>query len=380
MSDQSNQGISAPRGFKIHEVDRLHEPDAAKRRAFAVVADPPLGPLVNFAGNWTGLGFNTIFRPSQQAVSGSDNMLELNLTKESLDFSASIGSIPNRGEVQPDIFLNGIPYLQTISDITTPNQSVGIHFEPGIWLNVPPTTDPAVPTASLARMASIPHGTTILAQGISGTATGPPTIPPVDITPFLTGSNPPNKIRFPSQTASDQNTFRIPKVLPVPGTTLTAADWQGMLDDPNSVIRNAIHAQTIASTITVSIATSPASPLFGGGTQNIAFLVGKPNPNANAITMSAIFWIESVAFNLQVPAMEAGASVVVSPTTGIPDLPMPQFNVQTNSAIPSPKTISVKYTQIQYSQTVMLVFNGLTWPHVSVATLVPATPIPVTLP
>jgi hypothetical protein len=33
--------------------------------------------------------------------------------------------------------------------------------------------------------------------------------------------------------------------------------------------------------------------------------------------------------------------------------------------------------QIQYSQTVNLNFNGLTWPHVSVATLVPATALPV---
>jgi len=34
-------------------------------------------------------------------------------------------------------------------------------------------------------------------------------------------------------------------------------------------------------------------------------------------------------------------------------------------------------TQIQYSQTVFLNFNGLSWPHVSVATLMPSAPIPV---
>ena len=33
--------------------------------------------------------------------------------------------------------------------------------------------------------------------------------------------------------------------------------------------------------------------------------------------------------------------------------------------------------QIQYSQQVLLNFNGLSWPHVSVATLVPASPLPV---
>jgi hypothetical protein len=375
MSDQIRHGILAPQGFKIHEVD-----GGRQRALAAVAAEPPLGPLVNFIGNWTGLGFNTIFRPSKQAVSGSDNVLELNLTKESLVFSPSLGSIPNRGEVQPDIFLNGLPYLQTISDVTTPNQSIGIHFEPGIWLSVPPTTDPAVPAASLTRMASIPHGATILAQGTSGSSAGAPAIPPVDITPFLTGSNPPNKIIFPSQTASNQNTPRIPKVLPVPGTTVSVTDWQGMLSDPNSVIRNAIHGQTITNTVTISIATSPTSPLFGGGTQDIAFLIGKPNPNANAITVTATFWIETVHFNLPVPVMDAGSSVTLSPASGVRGLPMPQFAVQTNSAISAPKTTPVTYTQIQYSQTVMLVFNGLTWPHVSVATLVPATPIPISLP
>ena len=353
-------------------VFNIHEVGSASGLAFAAAAiEPPLGPLANFVGNWRGLGFNTIFRPSQPAVSGTDNVLELNLTNESLAFSLSLGSIPNRGEVQPDIFLNGVPYLQTINDVTTPNQSVGIHFEPGIWLNVPATTAPAVPTASLVRMASIPHGATILAQGTSGSTAGAPTIPSVDITPFITGTT--NKIPFPSQTASNANTPRIPKVLPVPGTTLTVAEWQALLTDPNSLIRNVIHSQTIINTVSISIATTPTSPLLGGGAQDIAFLIGKPNPNANAVTMTAIFWIETVSFNLAVPVMDSGSSVILSPSTAVLGLPMPQFEVQSASAITAPKSVPVTYPQIQYTQTVMLEFNGLTWPHVSVATLVPVT-------
>lgn len=39
--------------------------------------------------------------------------------------------------------------------------------------------------------------------------------------------------------------------------------------------------------------------------------------------------------------------------------------------------IKVATTQIQYSQKVMLDFAGLTWPHVSVASLVPAAPVPI---
>ena len=40
------------------------------------------------------------------------------------------------------------------------------------------------------------------------------------------------------------------------------------------------------------------------------------------------------------------------------------------------KKIKVPGIQIQYSQTVNLVFGGLVWPHISVATLVPTDPQP----
>jgi len=179
---------------------------------------PSLGPLAAFVGDWHGRGFNTIFRPDSprtptplpHPVSGSDNVLELNLTSESLSFSPSLGTVPNRGMVQADAFLNGVPYLQAINDVTT-GQSTGIHLEPGLWVIVPLTTDPAEgPT--LVRMASIPHGTTINAQGTFETFSGAPKIAPVDITPFVEG-NPSSKIRFRSQTADDATTPRIPQDL-----------------------------------------------------------------------------------------------------------------------------------------------------------------------
>jgi hypothetical protein len=78
---------------------------------------PPLGPLAAFVGDWVGNGFNTIFRPDSAATPTPlpnpvpppppprDNILELNLTSESLSFSPSLGSVPNRGTAtQSDIF------------------------------------------------------------------------------------------------------------------------------------------------------------------------------------------------------------------------------------------------------------------------------------
>jgi hypothetical protein len=154
-----------------------------------------------------------------------------------------------------------------------------------------------------------------------------------------------------------------------------------MLTDPNTLLRNHIAPQTITSTTVISIATDPASPLFGGGTDNIAFLLGDPKatkPNAQALKMAATFWIETVQFAIQVPIFEPGQPPLIIPAeTGAEGQPVPEFLVNPPVPIKAPRTIKVAATQIQYSQQVFLNFNGLTWPHVSVATLVPASPVPI---
>ena len=236
MSDtKPRASISLPSDFLFGEL----RPDHAKPAAPA--PPPPLGPLSAFVGDFAGNGFNTIFRPDSTATPTllpnpvppppppRDNILELNLTSEILSFSKSLGSVPNRGTAnQPDAFLNGVPYVQTVSDVTIHGESVPIHFEPGLWIHVPATINPPL-GETVTRMASIPHGTTIEAQGLVDAAKpGPPTIAPVDITPFKTGSNPPAKIKFASQTAADKNTPRIPQDLSpfITRGTLT----QAMLD------------------------------------------------------------------------------------------------------------------------------------------------------
>jgi hypothetical protein len=187
------------------------------------------------------------------------------------------------------------------------------------------TTNPSEgPT--LMRMASIPHGTTVLAQGVSSTKDGPPDIPKVGITPTINQSG--ASFRFDSQTANNSATARIPQDLSsfIAAGTIT----QGLLDDPNTSLRRHIASQKIVSTTTISISTNPPGPLFGGGADNMAFLLGDPaaladptpaGPNAQTLGMQATFWIETVEHQ------------------------------------------SVRSTQIQYSQQVFLNFNGLTWPH-----------------
>ncbi len=341
---------------------------------------PSLGALVDFVGTWTGNGFNTIFRPDSaqsptvlpHPVTGSDNILELNLTSETLSFSGALGSVPNRGSVQADAFLNGVPYLQSINDITIAGQSIGIHLEPGLWMAVPPTATPHEgPT--LTRMASIPHGTTVVAQGTSTSFAGKPTIPPVDMTPFPVGGGP--KIHFPSQVAANKTTPRIPQDLTpwITAGTIT----QAMLDDPNTVLRNHIAGQTITATTVITSSTAPPAPVFGGGTDNIAFLMGDPaatNPNAQTTQMTATFWIETVQHTVHIPIFTPGHPPLMLETTAprVPGQPVQQFMVTPPHAITAPRTITFTTKQIQYSQTVMLKFKGLIWPHVSVATLIPS--------
>jgi hypothetical protein len=324
-----------------------------------------LGPLKDLPGFWVGTGFNLIARPDFSARSNppapdepSHLFLELNFTVESLKFDTIGSPIPNRGFAQHDIELYGLHYLQQIADLNTGG---ALHLEPGIWIKVPPTEEPGE-GLSVARMASIPHGTAILAEGAASTIAGPPMIGPANTVPFAVGTPTPAPEApnaFPEYSLASPApapTFRTPAA-DVPGLT------QAMIDDPNSILRDAIKDLRIIETTRLEIATvasvsvldapappppapQPASTLDvipdgGGGAENIPFLLS----NANTGQVFATFWIEKVEDPL------------------LPDR---------------------HFMQLQYSQTVLLNFPldvaptaanpsgliNLSWPHVSVATLV----------
>src|SRR5690349_10810111 len=167
--------------------------------------DDLLGPLREFVGDrtrrrWSGTGFNLIWRPNSGGQSGpKDFFLELNRTEETLDFTDITGTgIANRGGLQTDIALGGIAYLQQIRDSLDKSHQ---HFEPGVWLNVPATTNPREPP-TVVRMGSIPHGTTINLQGESSAVPGPPRFNAASITPFKVGSpddGQTNLVHFPEE-------------------------------------------------------------------------------------------------------------------------------------------------------------------------------------
>jgi hypothetical protein len=183
---------------------------------------------------------------------------------------------------------------------------------------------------------------------------------------------------FSSVTDIIRNAARIPQDLTpwLNAGTIT----QGLLDDPNQMLKKAISVQNILSTTTMIVSTNPKSPLFGGGTSNIAFLLGNAagNPaNANAIQIDAIFWIETVEHQLHIDFPNGSAPTTVQPRGAPFGLPVPTYLLDPPVQVTGPKVIKVTSTQIQYSQKVILNFNGLSWPHVSVATLVPSDPLSI---
>jgi hypothetical protein len=301
-------------------------PSAANEEpaTFAAAAAEQLGPLAGLVGTWTGGGFNVIWRPHHPSLGPlkQDHFLELNVTDEQLDFGPVLGQIPNRGLLQRDIPLHGLNYLQQIFDANV--HHTGQHFEPGLWVVVPKTSDPPEPR-TVARLACIPHGTTILAQGTADTFDGAPTIPEISIQPFVLADPAQVVGVLKEQNLHELSPFRTPRRPLLHGIT------QKMVDDPNSVLRSAIGGLHIKKTTRLDVATHGSLPgsgkLPGGGASNIAFLKGRPDrPNAVTTSVTATFWLETFEGDSE----------------------------------PS---------QLQYSQTVLLFFNGFSWPHVTVATL-----------
>ncbi|MGH2856732.1 MAG: heme-binding protein [Solirubrobacteraceae bacterium] len=292
------------------------EPQAGLREnetSFRAVTDATtlherLGPLAELPGRWSGHGFNLIARPDFQG--GNDIFLELNPTRETLTFDTIGSAIPNRGSGQDDIDLFGVHYLQQISDRSNGG---ALHIEPGIWITVPQTQLPPEP-ATIARLATIPHGDAANLGGTAVSVNGGPDIKPANTVPFPIGTPPPGPGTpnpFPEYNLGAPNAFR---THPVPsGVT------QAMVTDPNSVLVAAIAGQNITHTEVLIVSSTD-----GGGIANIPFVV----QNADAASASAIFWIETVQGHGR-----------------------------------------KHHLQLQYTQTVLLNFKGLSWPHVSVATL-----------
>jgi hypothetical protein len=165
------------------------------------------------------------------------------------------------------------------------------------------------------------------------TVAGGPQINKVDITPFPIG-NPGGRIPVPSQQVVASGTPRIPRDLSV-----APAITQDLVDDPNTLLRNHIAGMTILSTNVLLIDTRQ-SAIPGAGTD----ISDGAGPDANAIEMSAIFWVETVEAEIQVDQLDAGYSLDVSPVVPV-GAPAPTFTVTSAAGTDCPQSVTVNYPQ-----------------------------------
>jgi hypothetical protein len=367
----------------------------------AVLLDE-LGALRDLSGTWEGKGFNLIARPDFRDK--ADLYLQLNQTHETLTITPIGSAIPNRGFGQGDIELFGLSYLQKIHDH---HHGGALHLEPGLWITQPGTAyPPEKPPPNgwiIARMASIPHGSAVLAQGSATSFTGAPTLRTetqiyngsvfysFNSTPFFADQSiinaaessqrltakPMSVPRFkqydvsiPGSATNPRTPFAVsPPELPLPDQ-IDGVPMQHVVNDPIRLLQAVIErekredctfegfALNIATRSRVAFRLKKNSPMAGptvnirvtggaGGIENILFLEGgeppgAQGPNAQVGLVYATFWIEKV---------------------------MPKYGPH--------------FMQLQYAQMAVLNFRIFTllnrpkgdlpvmlgWPHISVATL-----------
>jgi hypothetical protein len=292
-----------------------------------------LGPISDLTGTWVGKGFNLVSVPTKDGSGPLPFRLLVNSTEETLVVAPIGGPIPNRGSKDDDTFFLGLHYLQRVSDGET---NAGLHVETGLWLNLPEANGQPV----LSRLASVPHGDSVMSLGTAETTTTEvPSIPAVVSAPFTIDSK---GIRV-NDTNPDYNApFSQAKAKPPAGIRPEA------VDNPNVILNDVLLSdasagRTFVKTVKLSVrapaivdaggapTTVPVilvpgqPPLQSGGVQNIPFV----DRNAPVTELSATFWIQTVL-----------------------------------------NKDGTQFLRLQYSQTVFLQFAGLTWPHISVATLV----------
>lgn len=340
---------------------------------------------------------------------GRELYLQVNQTQETLQFTPIGSPIPNRGFGQDDIELHGLTYLEKINDVFTGG---ALHIEPGIWVTQPPTDyppeSPAPAKQIVARMASIPHGNALLAQGTADrfedefpTLLAPPVqytgsvFPSFNSTPFgavLAPGSP--KINAAGSSEALTAPALVPPAVPFSQYDLSVADsatnprtpfgtnppdpplpaaingvpMQEVINDPITLLQAVIEEQqadgcTFSGTV-INIATQkqltflttandPTGPTGAvnvvdgaGGIENILFLEGGEPVGANGP-------------NAQTAQVYA--------TFWIEDVSFPGRE---------------RFKQLQYAQMTVLNFEilkllpaahvNLGWPHISVATLTKA--------
>jgi len=328
----------------------INEPAQANPLASTTVT----GPLQYLLGTWTnqpiGAGsggryspysYNLMVLPQVDPTSPAGYILKCMPYYEEITFTAVHGSAANRGGLGTQVSY-AILYEQRVYISAGPAKDMLVHFENGIWgylvdqkqmlgpygngngpgigqqfvtNSVPPTQQ-----YNLFKQISVPHGNSVLACGMATPGNGSPAIaPPPNATPFISAHAPPYAPNQPPPAGLDLSAYTTQSV-GNPNPAFTA--------NPNLPLSNAVKAGAIDRFIRLSVDSTNG----GGGLTNIGF----EQQHCDVLQYHANYWLE-----------------------------MPHG--------------STAYTQLQYSQTIMMQIpiklNGATsptnviFPHITTNTL-----------
>lgn len=310
--------------LKQSQINKMR--DDGRKLSQAKSGDPDLGPFSLLPGTWRSLpgrGWNMIALPFAEGP--FNYRLLLNQYNEDLIFTEVDKGVPNRGidqlngqTVTADQILVALDYQQVVTQIDSidsPDSGLAgnpnsiIHHEPGLFLHM---TNETMDGPSIARLATIPHGNSVLALGDSDQSDGAPVIPDISGLPI-----------------------GIPQDLNSPYLDPYKHFHENLFNNlfdptiPNQLLKLANEGLNINKTTTLDFDTT----LKTGGISNIPFI----ERQADAAEMQSTFWIQELK----------------------------ELDDSGNRKL-----------RLQYTQTVMLDFfprrdgEGLIrWPHVSINTL-----------
>lgn len=255
-----------------------------------------LGPLAQLPGKWEGknTGWNMIALPFKDAPDPANTPFRIlmNQYDETLNFAFVDDNVPNRG-IAVDQRVATIDYQQqisqTVADDFPPSGEAGgaglaIHHEPGlfIWAKDNRTDD-----IDIARLASIPHGNSVLALGESSVHEAMPPIPPINALPFGRFEDfgtPGYDFNFDPYLRPYKHYIDSPFV----GNAGGVAGFPGFTPaDMTSILRFANQGVDILHTTRLTVDTKRNS----GGVSNMPFVTREAEP----VSMSSTFWIQQVA-------------------------------------------------------------------------------------
>jgi len=277
-----------------------------------VAPSKPLGLLQGLIGTWVGSGFTMISLPdfdSTPPSTGPQNFrLALHNTVETLVFTPIGVPVPNRGSlVTFDVGTDGQPDIN-LAGLTYIQRVSDAQSLARLHIETGIWVD--VPATEFPNQGNTVVRMSSIPHGNSLMAQSEFLVS-VPGGPRIGSSNstPISTPSGPVITSSFLSAFQS-----TPGFD------NDIVNNPNLLLQQAIANQTIINTAVIAISTNPV-----GGIINIPFI----NVNANTTSLSAIFWIETVQNE---------------------DL--------------------TTFLQLQYTQTIILNFLGINFPHITVSTLV----------